>query len=444
MFFKSLQIVLYTGLSNILSFLVITYLVKNNASDSFIQDLAYFDSALSFILACLSFGYLQVVSRDIVLKKDWQNILYKSQSARISLAILIIVLGVLFSIIKNEFYFVLLISPFIALNPLFALYSRGKPLVAARLSFFKVLIPVFFLFLISFFEWYYIEIYLIAQVVAFTFAGYFSSKALDIEYFIRPIAEDLKEYIKNIEMGFVDISISILQMGILVIAGFIYNASIIGNTFLVLKLYILFKGVLRIVFQTFYHRLSDTDIIILSEKISAYLGICFFCTLFFYSNELILFLFTQDFLEHSILLKIIGLSGLVVSCGITSTTSLLLFNRDKSLIKSYLFSMIFLILSLFGFHYFDKEYGVVMSLLVGEIILIITTFYYLKDKISFMERIQNIVPLIVLIIVVFFIQSNVENILLSIVIVCLILVFRGLGLYFSNKRLLDKVNLITD
>ncbi|MEP5915151.1 MAG: hypothetical protein ABJ277_16875, partial [Flavobacteriaceae bacterium] len=337
-------------------------MIKNRAPISFINELAFFESSFSFALAAISFGYTQIISRDLVVKKNWKSILYTGQSARFAFSITISFIGVILSILTKDIFYALIISPFIALNVLFALYSKGKPLYASKLSFYRVLIPAIALIFIDFLDVYYIVIYVVSQIAAMVLIGFLSSKELNIKYLTTPIFNNIREYTNNFLMGLTDLAISILQLGVLFIAGFFYEKDIVGNSYLILKIYVLFKGVSRVIFQIFYHQLYRKEVILLSEKTISLAGMIFFILLFFYPTELILLFFTENYLENIYLIQIIGFAGLISSLHISSTASFLLRKKDKEYIFSYMFAIAFLLLGLFIIYYTNYySYGIIIS-----------------------------------------------------------------------------------
>lgn len=432
---KIVLIGIFTGLAHLLSFYGISFIVRMNADKIFISKIAELESAIVLMLAVMSFGLQQIATRDIAIKEGWRNVLIFTQKSRLSMGLFIAVCGlILYFFTKDNYYLIFILAPLLALNIDYALYGRGRSVEASFLSLIKVGIPAIVLLILGYLKVFNFNIYFTSVVVAWFIIGFFSNRILKTPLFLKPILEFLKVYFQNMKIGFTDIAITTLKLGVLTLAKPFYTETVLANAFVVLKLYVLVKGIQRVVFQAFYKDLVDRKKAMLIDKIGLIIGFVFFSMTFFYAKEMISFLFSDDYLSSSYLLKLIGLATLISSISISASPRMLLLKQDNGYIKSYFYAFIGTLLFLFiiskTIFFF---YGIIGAILFGEIILNSMFFFFLKKDIFSKERFSFIIELGVLFVLLSIISFNFE-LSHSVMLSALCLLVYGLYFMFNHKN----------
>lgn len=354
-----------------------------NADKIFVSKIADIDSGIALMLSIMSFGLQQVATRDIAIKDNWKNILIATQKSRLSMGFFLLVIGCTLLLITNQsYYYIFMMAPIIALNIDYALYGRGLSVEASFLSLIKVGIPATILIVLGYFQDFNFNIYFLAVIAAWLTIGFFSNRLVNVFMLVKPTIHFAKVYVKNINIGFTDIVLTTLKLGILTLSNPFYDKTTIANAFVVLKLYVLVKGVQRIVFQAFYKDLLDVNKALLIDKIGLIIGVIFFSVTLLYPSELISALFSEDYLSTKHLLSMIGFATLVSSISISASPRMLIVNKDRLYVKSYFYAFIGTLLFLFlvsKTSYFF--YGIIGAILFGESILNAFFFFFLKKDI---------------------------------------------------------------
>jgi len=430
---KILLIGVFTGVAHILSFYGVSFIVKMNADKLFVSKIAEIESAIVVILAIMSFGLQQVATRDIAIKYNWKAILLTTQKTRFSMGIFLSLVGVLLYLFTNDIYYVIFfMAPLIALNVDYALYGRGLSIEASFLSLIKVGVPAIILIILGYNKIFNLKYYIVSVFFAWIIIGYFSNKRLNFFWFVKPTFGFFKSYFGNIKIGFTDIALTTLKLGILSLAKPFYDETIIADAFVVLKLYILVKGVQRVVFQAFYKDLVSAQKAFLIDKIGLIIGFLFFSITLFYPNELILLVFSEDYLSSRHLFIMIGFATLISSISISASPRMLLISKDKAYINSYLYAFVGTLLFLFLASNSNAVfYGIIGAILFGETILNMSFFKVLKKEIFTKERFFFLIEIVVLFLLftlVYFLLNTGLSILVNAVL------FMVYGLYFMLKH----------
>ena len=107
-------VALFTGTGHLGNLISLKFL-KNYANDSTIAFIGELDSLTLLIVSITAFGLQLSSTREIAIRdNDWQEVYYSTQSARLTIAMLLMFLGLSgFLYTKNYLFF---IAPIIALN----------------------------------------------------------------------------------------------------------------------------------------------------------------------------------------------------------------------------------------------------------------------------------------------------------------------------------------
>ena len=133
----------------------------------------------------------------------------------------------------------------------YALYGKGQPVKAAVWAFCRTFIPSLLLIVFVYINKNYLSaVYVSSTVAVFGLTGFAISRQLQCKYLISPVLSALKLYLHNISLGIATVVMYILGLGLMFIASFFYNEQVLA-VYLGLKLYVIFKGIMRIINQSF-------------------------------------------------------------------------------------------------------------------------------------------------------------------------------------------------
>jgi hypothetical protein len=373
-------IFLISLISQVFSIFALSYIIKKEVNNDFVEKIALLESAFSIITSVLAFGILQIATRDIVKSKDWRNIVTDTQNTRMSFALILLLIGFILYLITSNFIFLLLvISPFIAHNVNYALYAKGYSTYATIASSLRLLIPSLLLMIFGYFNFFSNTYYLIFFLISLLVSSVFSNFFLENKPTYRFKVSFYKKYLETLKIGITDLAIVFLETGILFFAAFFYEELEISNTYLVLKIYVLVKGVQRLVFQIFYNELVNSQKVVLFNKIIFIIGFFYFIISFNYNEDFLFFLFSKSNYSLIINFKILGFSLLIGSILLASIARTLVLKNDKVYIKSYTFSLVIAFICMILISYTNwKLIGISLSLLIGEIVLFLFIFINIK------------------------------------------------------------------
>ncbi|WP_100610473.1 hypothetical protein [Confluentibacter lentus] len=366
----------FSILTQLISIFAISYITKKNVSNDFIEKIALLESGFYVITSILAFGILQIATRDISINSNWQSIVAKTQNIRISFGLILSVIGVLcYFLTGNNVFLLLLMAPLISYNVNYALYAKGLSIYATIASCLRILIPSITLLIFGFFNYFSETYYTVIFAFSILISGYLTYVFLKINYKFVFKQNFYKKYISRFKIGLTDIAIVFLESGILFFAAFFYDKYSIANSYLILKIYILIKGVQRLVFQIFYNELTDEIKVRVLNKIIFVIGFVFFITSTFYGKEFLSLMFSNVDNYLIINFKILGFSILLASIILASMARSLVLKKDKIYFESYILSLIsaFLCMLILSFTEFSKI-GIAISLLIGEAVLFASFF----------------------------------------------------------------------
>jgi hypothetical protein len=263
-----------TGIGHIFSIFALKQIAANTPAESFAQ-IGRADSLIFFLINTIAFGLQASAIRQIATKESWQAEYKQIQSARLTLSFLLL-LGVVLSY-RDTTNIVFLLSPVLALSGDYAVYALGTPVIGAIIAFVRVIFPYSVILITSFFykEWVF-ESFLVSVAIIYLITDFIIARVLKVPFFIQPSFKQLQLYFNNVPLGMVTIALYFIGLGIVLIVPYFYDAPIIAVTFLGLKMYMVFKGVLRIIHQAFIKEMTDQAFCIEIDRISTQIGLAFF------------------------------------------------------------------------------------------------------------------------------------------------------------------------
>lgn len=368
MFARLAIIFLLTGFGHLLSIITLKYTAAKIDSGTF-RDIAQIDSHVQLILSIIALGLQTSAIRDIATSPDWKENYKNTQSARISLSI--ILLSFVFFAINDKNYIIYLIAPILAINSDYVLYARGLPVFGAFIAFIRLSIPLIVLLLFSFYiKLYVFEAYLTSLFIVYLTSNVFINIYLNVQQIVKPRAKDLLMYLKSLPMGVITVGFYFLGLGMIIIADFFYSNSEIATVFVLIKFYVIYKGVLRIIHQSFIKEMQDDYNGLKIDKLSIILGLILLGSTLLFPQTFTTLFFGEKYLNDIHLIRIIGISAIIYSLFLSTATKAMLLKKDKIyliiIITSVFSSITLLILSHLFYH--EKKW-ILLSILSGEIIL---------------------------------------------------------------------------
>ena len=367
---RLLFIGIFTGAAHVTTLIVLKKLTGLIPLDV-IKLIGETDSLINFILSILAAGLLMTSVREIATSQNWKHAFNVFQQARVTLSILLIFLGVL-GMFQSS-YFLFAFAPVFAMNADYALYGRGLPITASILAFSRVFVPFIALFLASLY-WpnQIIPIFVCSSVILYFFSGIVISKILGAPYFIKPSLQSLKLYLMTIPLGVVSFSYYFLGLGIIMIADHFYSAAVVAIAYIAIKIYVIFKGVLRILNQAFISEMTNDLVCHKVDYLAFSAG-----TILVTGTSLFVNAFRGLFLDARSggtngWVHMVGISCFLISPLVSLTTKAILEKKDRPYAYISLISLaVSAILCYFLSFILSDEKGILLSIIVGELITIL-------------------------------------------------------------------------
>src|SRR5690242_5118687 len=124
-------IALLTGIGQLFIIFALKYISQNSTSEQ-VKAIGQIDTLILFTTNLVALGLQPAAMRNLALAKDWEQEYFNTQSARLTLGILIGLLSLLAFV--NRYYLTFLIAPLLALSGDYALYGRGFPVKGAVIA----------------------------------------------------------------------------------------------------------------------------------------------------------------------------------------------------------------------------------------------------------------------------------------------------------------------
>ena len=128
----------FTGSGQLLSIFVLKYL-SLHSSVSQLRAIAEIDSLVFFMMNIIALGLQSAAMRNLAMRPDWKQEYYATQSARITLGILLMAAAAF--AVFNNYYILFLLAPVLAWSGDYALYARGHAVGGSVIAFIKLAVP---------------------------------------------------------------------------------------------------------------------------------------------------------------------------------------------------------------------------------------------------------------------------------------------------------------
>ncbi len=379
-----------TGFAQIISLVSVGFLKK--LDQSLVYDIGNYESLIVVFTAIISLGLQIVTVRDIAISDKWKDILLNSQKDRLTFSLLILVsvlfVDLIFKTIEIENMLFYVVIPLIALNSDYSFYGKGEPEKGAFLSFVRVGFLSVFIILSVIFDNPFIKItYIITVLVTYFLVGIVSSYFNEQPYFVGIKGDFYKSYLSSINVGIASFALVFFGLGIISFASFFYTEAAIANVYLLLKIYVFYIGIKRLVVQILFKELVNEKLALTVDRVGIIVGIAIVILLTSYP-EMIIIYFTKDY-ENSVKNLIFLLPAIAFSSiSITSSVSLLLKGKDRTYSIGFILGSVVILLLTCILSLLDntKENYIYISISIGELVVIAIHGYGVGKLLFFKSR----------------------------------------------------------
>ncbi|HET6254271.1 MAG TPA: hypothetical protein VFE32_09365 [Puia sp.] len=321
-------IAILTGAGQLLSIAALKYISQHGTAEQ-LKSMGEADSLVQLLISLIAAGLQSVAMRNIALSTDWRQEYLDTQSARISFGILLAAVSVL-GIVKGN-YLIFLIAPLLALSGDYALYGLGHPVVGATVALLRVAVPYSMVIVAArYWPGALVAVYVGAVIVVYGITNLFISYYLRAPYFILPRFRKLLLYLNSLSLGIVNLAIYFLGLGLLlIIPWFFKDNHVVAVAFVGLKVYVIYKGVLRIVHQAFLKDMIKDSVQLQVDQLSILLGLLFAGSAIIFPESFTNLLFGSRYTGDIRFFQLMALAALIYSLFLSMSTNVLLLRKDK-------------------------------------------------------------------------------------------------------------------
>lgn len=355
-----------TGAGHGFSILALKFIAERGSATQ-LADIGEVESLIQFMIGLIGFGMQTDAIRNIALDQDWKQKLKSSQTARITLSIVLMLLS--FFSYSNEMYLCFIVAPLLASNCDYALYARGFSITGAIVAFSRVFVPLLLgILFVYYWPQYILLSYLTSTIAIYLITNIFISFYLRIPVVNAPSISSLKLYWQAFPLGIITLCYFFFGLGLQLFAQLFFTKEELVLSFLGLKFYLIYRGALRVILQAFVSRMTDVAVCLSIDQISIILGLSFVGSVAIFPDTFISFFFGIQYKEQQSFFIFLALSALVFSICVSLWASALLERKDVIFMKIAIAAVCVSIVLLIVMNQFSKKIEVItISLLAGEI-----------------------------------------------------------------------------
>ena len=317
----------FTGSGQLLSIFVLKFL-SEHSNVTQLRAIAEIDSLVFFIMNVIALGLQSAAMRNLALMPQWKQEYYDTQSARITLGILLMAAAA-FAVLNN-YYLVFLVAPVLAWSGDYAMYARGYPIAGSIIAFIRLAVPFLSIlaaarYFPSILGW----VYMVALTVVYIVTNAYISYFLKTTQFFKPSFKKLHLYISSLPLGIVALSLYFLGLGLVLIIPYMYPPEVVTVAFIGLKFYVIYKGVLRILHQAFLKEMQSEEICLKVDQLSIIAGTVLLGSLLVFPGSFITFFFGKKYLADATFFLVLGVDAFIYSVFLSFATRALFLKADK-------------------------------------------------------------------------------------------------------------------
>lgn len=436
---RLLLIAIILGLGQV--FIVISLKsISSSLSTEIFSLFGQIESGFQFLIILMAAGILSDAIRKITHSKEWQADYLKYQSARVFFSILLFPLAGLFLV--NKSFLIFFLAPILAFSGEYAFYGIGKPVSGAIIAFIRIIVPYGFSIMIAkYTPGYFVELFLLLLLLTYFFTGIAIAAFLKIPYFIKPSLPDFRLYLTSLRLGLVNVLLYVQGLGLMIFIPILFtgNYRVISIAFIGLKLYAIYKSIIRIIHQALVREMKHLEACLTVDKLSMILGFVFLISFMLFPNTTVKLLFGSQFLDGIPFFQMMAIACLIFSFCFSLGTNAVLLSYDKKLLRVCILSSAICIGSLLIFsRMLPESYAIGLPLITGETALATGLLFLFTGNDIMIKRIlfllQNLIIFLALLLLkIIFFEDSLEGLLISISCYSLISFFINLKEFNSVK-----------
>ena len=218
------------------------------------------DANIMLVVGWLGFGLSATATRDIALSGDWKKIISSTQSARLTLSLVFMVIGVVgLNVFDGNRYFwlALVAAPFLAVNYDYLLYGLGRPVSASVVSFLRQSIPLIIFCLLLFLGVADSDYYMPLIIVFAVLSAYAVSVLVKSPFLYKLDPFFVKIYWASASIGIAGLVLGMQRYGFINMLEEHLTSSEIVQLLVSLKCMLFVVACKRMLIQIFYTKLLD-------------------------------------------------------------------------------------------------------------------------------------------------------------------------------------------
>jgi hypothetical protein len=292
-------------------------------------------------------------------------------------------------------------APIFAFHGDYALYGRGLPVFAAVLTFLRVFIPSLTLLIFSqLWPEFIIYAFAISTLFMYVITGVIISSQLSVPYFVRPSFTSLFLYLKTVNGGIISFGYYFFGLGLIILGGFFFEEKIIAIAYVAAKLYIIYKGVLRILNQSFFNDLKDISMCNKVDYLATLAGVILLVATSMFPAAFQEFFIDEKLSSNPYWVTLFGIAGFVISPFTSFTSKAMLEKKDKEYAFITILALLISSAVCVGCYFLKTdETGLLISLAVGELTCVIGLIRISGSTVLIKKRfyfILRILPLVII------------------------------------------------
>ncbi|MBS4065235.1 MAG: hypothetical protein KGZ74_11785 [Chitinophagaceae bacterium] len=345
-------------------------------------------------------------------------------------------------VLINKSFLVFLLAPILALSGEYAFYGIGKPVTGAIIAFIRIIVPYgISIFVARFIPGYFVEVFLLLLLLTYFLTGIAVAAFLNISYFIKPSYKNFRLYLSSLRLGLINILLYVQGLGLMIFIPLVFsgNYQVISIAFIGLKLYAIYRGIIRIIHQALVREMKHLEACLTVDKLSMILGFAFLASVMLFPNSAVKLLFGSQFLDGIPFFQMMAVACLIFSFCFSLGTNAILLSYDKKLLSVCIISAVICTGSLLIFSLLlPALYTIGLSLIAGEtalatgLLFLYTGDDVIKKRVFFL--IQNTIVLLApLLLKLIFFADTLTGLLVSVSCYALISLFINLKEFNSVK-----------
>lgn len=309
---KSVYLVgILTGLGYLAS-TIFSFLLVRMTSDAVVQEIAIIESIIITIISITAFGVQPHATRAIATKEIWQHDFRAAQASKLTAGILIALIFLALHVAGfGKIYLYLTLTPLFSIGIEYALYALGHPVLASIVSFLKNGSTYLILIIIIFVSPNSVDARTFIIILSLgTLLSLYLGRHLLKTPVLAPVSiSALSGYLTYFKIGAGSFFIEYIRPLALLIGGLYLSASDLEIYYPILKFYLLYIGIRRLVVGALYKEIQNKSRALLIDRFFIAAGFFSLLILFIADSFIAQILFSSN---QELASNLIALSGLCI------------------------------------------------------------------------------------------------------------------------------------